>query len=113
MGVWSPHEDSNPGQEITSFPLCQLSYRGLAYAERFELPCYRFGDGCFPVSHAYMVGVAGFEPATPCSQSKCSVLTELHTDNLLTRHHYGSNSSFVKSITVYAGSCSYALRRLR
>ena len=29
------------------------------------------------------VGVAGFEPATPCSQSRCANRTTLHPENFL------------------------------
>ena len=32
------------------------------------------------IMNLFVVGVAGFEPATPCAQSKCSSQTELHAD---------------------------------
>ncbi len=36
-----------------------------------------------------MVGVAGFEPATPCSQSRCANRTALHPEiNTIIRYHY-------------------------
>ena len=31
-----------------------------------------------------IVGVAGFEPTTPCSQSRCANRTALHPEKLLT-----------------------------
>ena len=32
----------------------------------------------------FFVGVAGFEPTTPCSQSRCANRTALHPEKLLT-----------------------------
>ena len=33
-------------------------------------------------SSSFIVGVAGFEPTTPCSQSRCANRTALHPDNI-------------------------------
>ena len=39
--------------------------------------------GAVPLYFFFFVGVAGFEPATPCSQSRCANRTALHPDTLI------------------------------
>ncbi len=43
------------------------------------------------VETALLVGVPGFEPGTPCSQSRCASRAALHPDFELFLHHLGNN----------------------
>ena len=54
-----------------------------------------------------MVGVAGFEPATPCSQSRCSSQTEPHPDIKL------SNSVNIMLIVIWKVKELYNLPDLK
>ncbi len=55
----------------------------------------------------FLVGVAGFEPATPCSQSRCANRTALHPVNLVAQNR-GANKKkcfyIIKQILIFFNS---------
>ncbi len=72
----SGYQDSNLGPPAPKAG----ALAGLRYTPNNPIIFYHFGND----SVFFVVGVPGFEPGTPCSQSRCASRAALHPDNFVT-----------------------------
>ena len=77
----------HPEQVVGGYLFYRVEINGIARVPAFVVRavvaiCLQQGPYCYGPLVCY-VGIPGFEPGTPCSQSRCANRTALHPDNLI------------------------------